>query len=164
MIKEKTLLDKIQVYKLEPFKDHRGEFIELYNKEDYDINLDFIQDDISISHKDVIRGIHGDMKTWKLISCLNGEFLAVVVECDIKSKQRWRWESIRLSRENTLQLLIPPTYGLGVRALKDNSILHYKQTEYYEGSYKQFTYRWDDQRIGIDWGITNPILSKRDSK
>ena len=88
---KKTNLDKVII--ITPptiFEDFRGKYIETYNKKIYTnsgIKLNFVQDDVSISKKNVLRGIHGDNKTWKLISCLHGKFLLVVVNNDKKSKK-----------------------------------------------------------------------------
>jgi dTDP-4-dehydrorhamnose 3,5-epimerase len=74
---EKTNLDGVNKIELTSFEDHRGSYIETYNKNFFiekGIEVDFLQDDISVSHKNVLRGVHGDQKTWKLISCLYGEF------------------------------------------------------------------------------------------
>ena len=75
--------------KLEPFKDHRGKYLEIFNKELFKKtkrNINFIQDDISVSKKNVLRGIHGDYKTWKLVTCLEGRFILLVV--NNKKRQR----------------------------------------------------------------------------
>ena len=90
MTVEKTILDG--VLKITPptiFRDFRGEYIEIYNKDFFkekNINVEFIQDDISVSKKNVLRGIHGNNDTWKLISCLYGSFYLVVVNYDPDSK------------------------------------------------------------------------------
>ena len=78
----KTKLKNVLKIKLEPFKDHRGKYLEIFNKELFKKtkkNINFIQDDISVSKKNVLRGIHGDYKTWKLITCLYGEFVLLVI-------------------------------------------------------------------------------------
>ena len=70
---EKTNLTNVLRITPDKFKDHRGYYIETYNKNNYKkngISINFIQDDISVSFKNVLRGIHGDQETWKLISCL----------------------------------------------------------------------------------------------
>ena len=169
MIVKETKIEKVWAIEIEPFIDHRGRFIELYNRNEYrkHFGIFFVQDDVSISDKDVLRGIHGDDKTWKLVTCVSGSFFAVVVQK--KQDDTFTWESHHLSPSGSVvfpaitQLLIGPGRGLGILALEHNSILHYKQTEYYKGVDKQFTYKWDDPRINITWPIKAPILSKRDS-
>jgi len=146
------------------FADHRGAYVELYNERLYKeagIEPDFIQDDISVSHKHVLRGIHGDAETAKLISCLEGEIFFVVVNNHAGSSQYRQWLSLRLSEENRLQVLVPPNFGNGHLVLSERAIFHYKQTTEYRPS-GQFTLYWNDPELSIDWPVDAPILSRRD--
>lgn len=146
------------------FKDFRGQFAETYNKELYKkngININFAQDDICLSKKNVLRGIHGDNETWKLLSCLYGKLYFVVVNCDKKSKDFGKWQSFILSDVKRQQILVPPKYGNAYLVLSKEAIFSYKQSTYYKPG-RQFTYKWDDPRFNIKWPIKNPILSKRD--
>jgi dTDP-4-dehydrorhamnose 3,5-epimerase len=130
------------------FKDFRGGYIETYNKNlyhDAGIVVDFVQDDISISSRHVLRGI----------------FYLVTVNWDEASQQFGKWETFELSEENHLQVLIPPKFGNGHLVLSDQAIFHYKQSTYYN-RVGQFTLMWDDPRLNIPWPVKNPILSKRD--
>ena len=147
------------------FKDFRGTYVETYNEKlytDAGIDIKFIQDDISLSRKHVLRGIHGDDVTWKLVSCLYGEFYLVVVNWDSNSPQYRQWESFTLSDENRLQVLIPAKFGNGHVVLSEMAIFHYKQNTYYDRS-RQFTIPWNDPGLDIRWPVDNPILSRRDS-
>ena len=165
MIKfEKTKLDKVLLITLDPFEDFRGQYVETYNEKFYKkngVDIEFVQDDIAVSSKNVLRGIHGDLETWKLISCLYGKIYVVVVNCDTKSKDFGKWQSFILSDANRKQVLIPSKHGNSYLTLSDMSIFHYKQSTYYNRS-KQFTYKWNDPRFKIRWPIKNPILSQRD--
>ena len=146
------------------FKDYRGEYVEAYNADLYKgkgVGVTFVEDDISVSIKNVLRGIHGDDRTWKLISCLHGEFYLAVVDCDTQSSGFGRWQSFVLSDKNRHQVLVPPKYGNGHLVLSDKAIFHYKQSAYYDPS-RQFTYLWNDPKFNIKWPIDKPILSKRD--
>ena len=161
---EKTNLTNVLRITPDKFKDHRGYYIETYNKNNYKKNgiaINFIQDDISVSFKNVLRGIHGDQESWKLISCLEGEFLLVVVNYDENSPQFKKWESFTLTENNTIQILVPPKFGNGHLVLTDRAIFHYKQSTYYNPN-GQFTIRWNDPEYNITWPISIPILSKRD--
>jgi len=161
---EKTKLDKVLLIKPDIFEDHRGEYVETYNEEEYKkkgIDVRFVQDDISISSKHVLRGIHGDLKTWKLVSCPYGKFYLVVVNHDEKSKQYKKWTSFVLSDKNRWMVLIPPKFGNGHLVLSDTALFHYKQSTYYNPK-NQFTIKWNDPNINFWWPIKNPILSKRD--
>lgn len=160
----KTKLDGVLLIRLDKFIDHRGEYLETYNEKlykDNGVGIKFVQDDLSVSKKNVLRGIHGDFKTWKLISCLYGRFYFVVVNCKIKSKNFGKWQSFILSDKERVQVLVPPGYGNAHLVLSDKTIFHYKQSTYYERK-RQFTYKWNDPRFNISWPINNPILSKRD--
>jgi len=162
---EKTKLDEVLL--ITPptiFKDFRGSYVELYNHQLYrqgGINVDFIQDDISTSSKHVLRGIHGDNQTWKLISCLAGKFYLAVVNWDKTSPQYGQWDAFVLSDDNRLQVLVPPKFGNGHLVLSEQAIFHYKQSTNYDRAC-QFTIAWNDPKLRIKWPIKNPILSKRD--
>jgi dTDP-4-dehydrorhamnose 3,5-epimerase len=165
MIKvEKTNLDKVLLITPDIFEDFRGQYIETYNEDLYKekgIDVKFVQDDIALSSKNVLRGIHGDGETWKLVSCPWGKFYLVVVNCDTESKDFGKWQSFVLSDVNRKQVLIPPKHGNAHLTLSDYAIFHYKQTTYYNPK-GQFTYKWNDPRLNIWFPIKNPILSQRD--
>ena len=160
-----TDLEGVLLIKPDIFEDHRGQYVELYNKsefEKYNINIDFVQDDISTASKNVLKGIHGDYVTQKLLSCLHGKLYFVVIDCRQGVATFGTWQSFILSDKNRYQVLIPPGFGNGFLALEDNSIFSYKQSTYYDRS-KQFTIKWNDEKFNIWWPIKNPILSMRDS-
>lgn len=160
----KTDLEGVLLLKLDVFEDFRGVYIETYNEDLYKkngINVKFVQDDISVSSRDVLRGIHGDDVTWKLISSLYGKFYLVVVNCDKESKNFGQWRSFVLSDKNRQQVLVPPRYGNAHLVLSETTIFHYKQSTYYDRS-RQFTYKWNDPKLNIWWPIKQPILSQRD--
>lgn len=161
---EKTKLKNALLIKPDIFEDFRGCYIETYNEAVYrknGIDMHFLQDDISVSAKNVLRGIHGDNETWKLISCLYGKFYFVIVDCDEKSDHFGQWQSFILSDTNRYQVLVPPKYGNAHLVLSDMTIFHYKQSTYYNPK-NQFTYKWNDPRFNIWWPIDHPILSRRD--
>ncbi|MDO8482522.1 MAG: dTDP-4-dehydrorhamnose 3,5-epimerase [bacterium] len=161
----KTKLEGVMQFEPQVFEDFRGRYVEIFNKELYaglGVAVDFVQDDISVSMKNVLRGIHGDENTWKLISCLQGTFYLVVVNCDTDSKNFGKWEGFTLSDRNRKQILVPPRHGNAHLVMSDTAIFHYKQSTYYSGAEKQFTYRWDNPKFAIWWPIENPVLSQRD--
>jgi dTDP-4-dehydrorhamnose 3,5-epimerase len=146
------------------FEDFRGTYVETYNYGMYQaagIQCEFIQDDISTSKQGVLRGIHGDSTTWKLISCLYGSFYLVVVNNDPNSKQYRKWDAFTLSDVNRYQILVPPKFGNGHLVLSKKAIFHYKQSTYYDRS-GQFTIKWNDPDYCIPWPCEHPILSQRD--
>jgi dTDP-4-dehydrorhamnose 3,5-epimerase len=147
------------------FEDFRGSYIEVYNDALYreaGIDVTFVQDDISVSTRHVLRGIHGDAETWKLVSCLHGKFYLVVVNWDERSPQYRQWETFVLSDQNRQQVLIPPRFGNGHLVLSETAIFHYKQSTYYNRA-GQFTVLWNDPTLNIWWPVNDPILSRRDA-
>jgi len=146
------------------FEDFRGQFLETYNEKLYKkdgINIEFIQDDIAVSKKNVLRGIHGDNETWKLVSCLYGKLYFVVINCDKDCKDFGKWQSFILSDKNRQQILVPPKHGNAYLVLSEKAIFSYKQSTYYNPK-GQFSYKWNDPKFNIKWPIKNPILSERD--
>lgn len=146
------------------FEDFRGTYVETYNERLYreaGVTVKFVQDDISTSSRHVLRGIHGDTETWKLISCLYGKFYLVVLNWDRASPQFGQWDAFVLSDQNRLQVLVPPKFGNGHLVLSDQAIFHYKQSTYYNRG-DQFTCLWNDPRLNIWWPVKHPLVSKRD--
>lgn len=161
---EKTKLEGVLLVTPDVSEDFRGEYVETYNEKFYNENgipVHFVQDDISVSSKGVLRGIHGDAETYKLISCEYGRFYFVAVNCDETSKDFGKWQSFILTDRNHQQVLVPPKFGNGHLALSDKIVFHYKQSSYYNPK-GQFSYRYDDPKFKIWWPIKNPILSQRD--
>ena len=156
---------KVKVYKNSSFKDHRGYYWTSWRK-GLIKRIEFNHDKFSLSKRNVLRGFHGDNKTWKLVSCAFGKFFIVVVNCEKKSKDFLKWKSWTLSHKNGIQLLIPPNYANGHLCLSNYCLFHYKL--FYKGSYfgnkKQFSIKWNDPLINAKWPIKKPILSKRDKK
>ena len=162
---EKTSLDGVYLITPEVHEDARGNFYETFNEKEYKeagLTAKFIQDDISKSKKGVLKGMHGDAGTTKLVQCVHGSVYAVIVNCDENSPNFGKWQSFILSDENKYQLYIPPMYGNGYYVLSDVAVYSYKQSTYY-GEYKQFTYKWNDDRFKIKWPAEASIISERDS-
>jgi dTDP-4-dehydrorhamnose 3,5-epimerase len=161
---DKTELDGVLVIRPEVFEDFRGQYVETYNEAEYaraGITVKFVQDDISVSARDVLRGIHGDAETWKLISCHYGKFYLVVMNCDKGSKSFGKWQAFTLSDANRMQVLVPPKHGNGHLVLSELAIFHYKQSTYYNPK-GQFTYRWNDPELKLWWPVKQPKVSRRD--
>ncbi|MGE4297675.1 MAG: dTDP-4-dehydrorhamnose 3,5-epimerase family protein [Desulfovibrionaceae bacterium] len=159
-----TTLEGVLLIELDSFEDHRGEYVETYCLQEYKdagITVDFVQDDFSISRKDVLRGLHGDAYTWKMVCCPFGQYYLVVADCREGSETFGKWESFVVSDRNRRQVLIPPGFANGHLILSERAIFQYKQSAYYDAK-GQFSYRWDDPRLNIWWPIKSPILSRRD--
>lgn len=161
---EKTKLDGVLLIKPDVFRDFRGTFTETYNEELYKkngITVDFVQDDMSVSKKHVLRGIHVEDAIAKIISCGYGELFCVIVNCDESSKDFGRWEGFNLTSDNRWQIYVPPKHGIGHLVLSEQGMFHYKQTGYYDPS-GQRSYKYDEPRFNVAWPVKDVILSERD--
>lgn len=165
MIIEKTSLSGVYLIIPDVHEDKRGNFYETYNEKAYKdagLTADFVQDDISCSIKGVLKGMHGDRGTTKLVQVAYGSVYAVILNCDENSPDFGKWESFELSADNKMQLYIPPMYGNGYYVISDIAVYTYKQNTYY-GEYKQFTYKYNDERFGIKWPNVASVISERDA-
>lgn len=156
------------VRRIEPeiFTDHRGSYVEIFDTEKYHAVLGgraFVQDDISISHQHVLRGLHGDWATTKLVSVLAGTGYTILADNRPDSPSYRRWQAFHLSGENRHQLLIPPGIGNSVLAVQGPLVYWYKQDQHWAAG-RQFTICWNDPEWGFVWPIAAPILSVRDAK
>ena len=166
MLVQKTKLHGVYSIVPERFEDHRGTYMEIYDSKKFAENIEdvrFVQDDISISNKNVLRGLHGDWETTKLVSVLNGSGYAVIADNRKNSPTYKKWQAFTLSKQNKQQLLLPAGIGNSILALEDNMIYHYKQTTHFVSG-SQFTIRWDDPEWNFWWPIKTPVLSMRDEK
>lgn len=163
---ETSLPGVLKIKRKPLFKDHRGIYGEIFKEKEYlatGINIKFIEQDFSTSKKNVLRGLHGDSKTWKLISCLYGELYLAVLNYNPESQFFGKWEGFTLNPKNCLQILIPPLHANGHLILSHRAMFHYNQSEYYSDGSDQFTIAWNDPRFNIFWPISGePIQSKRD--
>jgi dTDP-4-dehydrorhamnose 3,5-epimerase len=158
----KLSLEDVIERNLDSYCDYRGEIYTVCNNKDSE--LKFSHDKVAIRYKDVLVGIHGDYKTWKLVTCLYGRIFAVIVDNREDSVDYLKFKDFILSHENKKQLLIPPGFGNSFFVLSDVCIYNYKLS--YDGEYvdhdQQFTIKWNDPRLGIKWPHDAPILSPRD--
>ncbi len=147
------------------FPDSRGFFYEFYNQRDFaqqDLPSDWVQDNFSLSRKDVLRGIHFQHPhaQGKLLSVLQGIIWDVVVDLRQGSPTFGQWLSTVMEAHSG-QLLLPPGVGHGFCVLSEEALLHYKCDKYYEPG-SEHCLRWNDPTLGIDWPLDSPILSERD--
>jgi dTDP-4-dehydrorhamnose 3,5-epimerase len=165
IIVKPTKFDGVKLIVTDRFEDYRGEYGGTYDEELYLQNglaAKFIADQVSMSYKGVLRGMHGDSETTKLVQCLHGAVYAVIADCDEASPDFGKWDSFVLSDKNHHQLYIPPKYGNGYYVLTEMAIYTYKLDRLFSDD--QFTYNWNDPRFGIRWPTLTPILSKRDEE
>ena len=154
------------------YGDHRGWFYESYRKEELDAVLgdpvSFVQDNVSLSHKHVLRGMHfqkGKKAQSKLVNVLKGRVLDVVVDLRPDSPSFMESFSIELSCEDGQMLFIPKGTAHGFLSLEDHTIFCYKCDAYYDPE-SEGGIRFDDPDLAIDWGIPHSelILSEKDRK
>ncbi|GAB4145772.1 MAG: dTDP-4-dehydrorhamnose 3,5-epimerase [Planctomycetota bacterium] len=163
---EDASLCGVKVLIPDAFRDHRGSYVELFDTErmaSVAPGIEFVQDDVSISRRGVLRGLHGDFETTKLVSVLHGEGYAILADNRPDSPTYRKWEAFELTGENRRQLLIPPGIGNSVAALSEPLVYWYKQSTHFAPG-RQFTIRWDDPDWGFVWPIEDPILSERDRR
>ena len=151
----------------EVFEDDRGFFFESFNAQKIKgagIAESFVQDNLSKSTKDVLRGLHFQNPPFsqgKLVSVVRGSVLDIAVDIRKESSTYGQHHSIILSEQNKTQFYVPPGFAHGFKTLEDDTIFSYKCTNGYnkdsEGSIK-----WDDSDLKIDWQIENPIVSEKD--
>jgi dTDP-4-dehydrorhamnose 3,5-epimerase len=127
-------------------------------------NLHFKHDKFSTSKHNVLRGIHGDTKSWKLVTCVFGEIQQVVVDLRKDSPTYLNWQDFIINSKNPQLILIPPSMGNAYYVKSSQAVYHYKLA--YDGGYfdadAQFSLKWNDERINIKWLSNTPNLSNRD--
>ncbi|MGH7715546.1 MAG: dTDP-4-dehydrorhamnose 3,5-epimerase [Vulcanimicrobiaceae bacterium] len=152
---------------LEPdvFGDERGFFKETYSRDKYvalGLTDTFVQDNVSRSSRNVLRGMHYDMRLSKLVQCLVGAIYDVIVDAREDSPTYLQWEGYELTQDNHRQIYVPPGFAHGFLALTDVVIASYKQSEHFDPKHERGM-AWDDPAIGIAWPLSAPpILSPKD--
>ena len=167
-ISQSSLLRGLWIIKPSISLDNRGNIWTSFEKNSIEKlltdNIVFKHDKFSYSSKNVIRGIHWDSKSWKLVTCVYGDIFQVVVDLRPASPTYLKYESFNISKKNQILILIPPNMGNAYCVLSDEAVYHYKLA--YDGDYidadQQLSLKWNDPQIGINWPIRNPILSERD--
>jgi dTDP-4-dehydrorhamnose 3,5-epimerase len=149
------------------FRDARGAFRELYLDSRYadaGIADRFVQDNLSLSHRHVLRGLHlqHPRGQGKLVTVLAGEVFDVAVDVRRGSPTFGLWAGVTLTADNAHQLWIPPGFAHGFLVLSDGALFGYKCTDQYSPS-DELSIRWDDPEIGIEWPVPVPVLSDKDA-
>lgn len=168
-IKNSKTIEGLKIIEPSVSTDSRGNIWTSFLKEELDSllpeDLIFKHDKFSLSENNVLRGIHGDNKSWKLVTCVYGEVMQVVVDLRKDSLTYQKWEKFLVSKDNQILILLPPGLGNAYYVLSHQAVYHYKLAyngEYFDSN-EQFTYKWDDERLDIDWPVKKPILSPRDN-
>lgn len=160
-----TNLKDARLYSPDVYEDDRGFFKETYSTKKYqDAGLTdvFLQDSVSFSTRNVIRGLHGDTRMAKLVNVLRGKIFDVIVDLRAGSPTYRKWQGFYLSEHNHVQLYIPPGFAHGFIALADDVVFSYKHSALYDPS-TEFSVRWNDPTIAIAWPLVGePRLSDKD--
>ncbi len=158
----KTKFKDLLIYKKDTYKDKRGYFRELFLQEHF--KEKFLFDVMSYSNKNVLRGLHLQLKKPqdKFITVLRGKIFDVCVDCRKNSKTFGKIFTIRLSENENTSLLIPKGFAHGFYTLTNNVVLHYKCSNY-RNSKSETGILWNDESLKIKWPSKKPIISKKDS-
>jgi dTDP-4-dehydrorhamnose 3,5-epimerase len=159
------------VFALEPrvFGDERGFFFESYNQQimaEAGIAESFVQDNHSCSSRNVLRGLHYQIRhpQGKLVRVADGEILDVAVDMRRSAPTFGRWDAVRLSGENKRMLWIPPGFAHGFRVISDKAHVLYKATDFYAPEHER-TLAWNDPQLKINWELDGePIVSAKDQR
>jgi len=166
---KKVNINGLLIIEPEVFGDSRGSFFESYNKREYkknEIDVEFVQDNISSSTKGTIRGLHyqvGDKAQGKLCQVLKGKVLDVAVDIRFDSPTFGKHYSLEISENDNLQFWIPTGFAHGFSVLSDEVIFSYKCTNYYSKTDER-AILYNDPDLNIDWKVRHPIVSEKDLK
>jgi len=165
---EKTRIPGIVIIEPDVFRDARGFFLETYHRDKYrdgGVDAVFVQDNQSRSVKGTLRGLHAQRQhpQGKLVRAIEGEIFDVAVDLRHGSPTFGQWESAVLSAENFRQIYVPPGFAHGFCVLSDLAQVEYKCTDLYRRD-DEFSIRWDDPRIGVQWPVASPLLSDKDRR
>jgi len=164
-----TGLEGLKLLVPKVFEDERGYFLEAYNKNvfyELGIKEAFVQDNLSKSEKDVLRGLHFQNPPYeqgKLVSVICGAVLDVAVDIRKNSFTYGKYYAAELSEKNKNIMWIPPGFAHGFLTLENNTVFSYKCTGVYNKSAED-SLLWNDPDLNINWGISNPKLSEKDEK
>ena len=166
MIIETTFIKDLLLLTPQVYLDERGYFMESYNKLRIGkmIKDDFVQDNESLSKKNVLRGLHLQLPPHaqaKLIRVIKGSILDVAVDLRKDSETFGKHFKHVLSGENKKQLYVPAGFAHGFLTLEDDTLINYKCSDYYHAE-SEMSILWNDPDLDIDWGSNNPILAEKD--
>ena len=167
---ERTSLADVLVIEPKVFGDARGFFMETWNARSFEalgIQARFVQDNHSRSARNVLRGLHYQLRQpqGKLVRVSAGEIWDVVVDLRRGSPSFGRWAGNRLDAESARMLWVPPGFAHGFLVLSDSADVLYKTTDFYAPEHER-TLLWNDPAIGIDWPLAGaePVLSDKDRR
>lgn len=166
---KKTAIDGAYIIEPKVFGDQRGFFLETYSQKRYqDAGIPgvFVQDNLSLSRRGVLRGLHfqNPNAQGKLVSAPMGEVFDVAVDIRVNSPTFGKWVGVHLSGENKRQFWVPPGLAHGFVVLSETALFSYKCTQYYAPQ-DEHAIMWNDPDIGIEWPLVEGIqLSAKDKE
>lgn len=169
MIVEQFDIQGLLIIKPTIFSDDRGLFYETYSKNKYHeigLPIDLLQDNESISKKNVLRGLHFQNPPYdqgKLVRVIKGKVLDVAVDIRKKSPTYGKYLMVELSEENKYQFWIPSGFAHGFLSLTDETIFTYKCSNFYNKDAESGLI-WCDTDLNINWGVDTPIVSEKDNQ
>jgi dTDP-4-dehydrorhamnose 3,5-epimerase len=162
---------QVPIYTPSIFREFRGEIFTTYHSEEHPVmnQIHYNKEELSIhgrfsrSYKGVLRGLHYDNKTWKLVQALVGEIYLVVLDARPNSDTYGDWESYLITERTREQVLVPPGFANGHYALTD-CVFHYNMfyKDGYVDSADHGVIKWNDPEFQIEWPTNNPILQSKD--
>jgi dTDP-4-dehydrorhamnose 3,5-epimerase len=161
-------IKEVLIIEPEVFHDSRGFFMEIYNRNRYvdsGIERIFVQDNLSYSKRGTLRGLHYQINNpqAKLIQVITGEIFDVAVDIRPDSETFGNWTGVHLSGKNERQLYIPEGFAHGFCVLSESVHFLYKCSDFYSAK-DEGGIIWSDPDIGIDWPVSDPIVSEKDSQ
>ena len=166
----RTTIPEVIIFEPTVFGDERGFFFESFNQQKFleaaNLNIHFVQDNHSKSAKNVLRGLHYQIKQaqGKLVRVTQGEVFDVAVDMRASSPTFGQWEGTRLSAENKRQMWVPLGFAHGFLVLSDTAEFLYKTTDFYAPQHECYL-KWDDPTVGIEWPLQGaPLLSGKDQQ
>lgn len=163
----KTALPDVYIIQPKVFEDARGYFFESYNKKIFNsigIDIEFVQDNQSLSQKNVLRGLHFQHPPFaqgKLVRVIKGAVLDVVVDIRKSQPTYGKHTTVELTEKNKTMLWVPPGFAHGFLTLENDTIFSYKCTNYYNKE-SEDCILWNDSDLNINWNASNPQLSEKD--
>ena len=163
----KTPIEGLLVIEPNVFSDERGHFFESWSRESFNgkgLELDFVQDNQSLSCKGALRGLHFQNPPFaqgKLVRVIKGSVIDVAVDIRKNSSTYGQHYSVELSEENKTAFWIPPGFAHGFVSLEDGTIFTYKCTEVYNKK-SEGALVWNDETLNINWGVDHPLVSDKD--
>jgi len=164
-----TSMPEVMVLEPRVFGDERGFFLESYNEKIFaeaGIKERFVQDNHSFSSRNVLRGLHYQIRhaQGKLVRVADGEILDVAVDLRRSSPTFGKWEAARLSGANKRMMWIPRGFAHGFRVTSDTAHVLYKATDYYAPEFER-TLAWNDPDLKIQWELDGqPVVSAKDQR